>query len=257
MFKALPKRAASSHSSHSALSCNTFHALDFCAVTFLSTSSLVIQVRIFPGRGCCLAGPRCQGRCPAAPAHCSVLVCCLRHHCHPHPVSHPQPAHHFSLPTGVGKSCLLLQFTDKRFQPVHDLTIGVEFGARMINIDGKQIKLQIWDTVGLIGARGAPFGVERGRSKIWRQATRSTNPSSLPPPLHSPRLYRRVRNPLGPSHGPITEERLGRFWCTTLPGKGSSESHLAQASACPSLALGIFTPLITWDAQERDFQPPG
>lgn len=48
---------------------------------------------------------------------------------------------------GVGKSCLLLQFTDKRFQPVHDLTIGVEFGARMISIDGKQIKLQIWDTV--------------------------------------------------------------------------------------------------------------
>lgn len=29
----------------------------------------------------------------------------------------------------VGKSCLLLQFTDKRFQPVHDLTIGVEFGG--------------------------------------------------------------------------------------------------------------------------------
>ena len=47
----------------------------------------------------------------------------------------------------MGKSCLLLQFTDKRFQPVHDLTIGVEFGARMINIEGKQIKLQIWDTV--------------------------------------------------------------------------------------------------------------
>jgi hypothetical protein len=43
--------------------------------------------------------------------------------------------------TGVGKSCLLLQFTDKRFQPVHDLTIGVEFGARMITIDNKPIKL--------------------------------------------------------------------------------------------------------------------
>ena len=27
------------------------------------------------------------------------------------------------------------------------LSQGVEFGARMINIDGKQIKLQIWDTV--------------------------------------------------------------------------------------------------------------
>lgn len=49
--------------------------------------------------------------------------------------------------TGVGKSCLLLQFTDKRFQPVHDLTIGVEFGARRVTIDSKPIKLQIWDTV--------------------------------------------------------------------------------------------------------------
>ena len=48
---------------------------------------------------------------------------------------------------GVGKSCLLLQFTDKRFQPVHDLTIGVEFGSRMIRVDDKTIKLQIWDTV--------------------------------------------------------------------------------------------------------------
>jgi hypothetical protein len=49
---------------------------------------------------------------------------------------------------GVGKSCLLLQFTDKRFQPVHDLTIGVEFGARMITVDSRPVKLQIWDTVG-------------------------------------------------------------------------------------------------------------
>uniref|UniRef100_A0A453L2A4 Uncharacterized protein n=1 Tax=Aegilops tauschii subsp. strangulata TaxID=200361 RepID=A0A453L2A4_AEGTS len=49
---------------------------------------------------------------------------------------------------GVGKSCLLLQFTDKRFQPVHDLTIGVEFGQRMVTIGKKKIKLQIWDTAG-------------------------------------------------------------------------------------------------------------
>ena len=49
---------------------------------------------------------------------------------------------------GVGKSCLLLQFTDKRFRQQHDLTIGVEFGARTIQIDNKNIKLQIWDTAG-------------------------------------------------------------------------------------------------------------
>eukprot|EP01100_Stratorugosa_tubuloviscum_P011808 TRINITY_DN5365_c0_g2_i1.p1 TRINITY_DN5365_c0_g2~~TRINITY_DN5365_c0_g2_i1.p1 ORF type:complete len:204 (+),score=78.71 TRINITY_DN5365_c0_g2_i1:109-720(+) len=50
--------------------------------------------------------------------------------------------------TAVGKSCLLLQFTDERFQPVHDLTIGVEFGSRTVSIDTHQIKLQIWDTAG-------------------------------------------------------------------------------------------------------------
>ncbi|XP_077322987.1 ras-related protein Rab-2B isoform X1 [Lithobates pipiens] len=63
---------------------------------------------------------------------------------------------------GVGKSCLLLQFTDKRFQPVHDLTIGVEFGARMINIDGKPIKLQIWDTAGQESFRSITRSYYRG-----------------------------------------------------------------------------------------------
>ncbi len=49
--------------------------------------------------------------------------------------------------TCVGKSCFLLQFTDKRFQHIHDMTIGVEFGSRTIDLDNKHIKLQIWDTV--------------------------------------------------------------------------------------------------------------
>lgn len=48
---------------------------------------------------------------------------------------------------GVGKSCISLQFIDKKFRGKHEVTIGVEFGARMINIDSKNIKLQIWDTV--------------------------------------------------------------------------------------------------------------
>ncbi len=50
--------------------------------------------------------------------------------------------------TGVGKSCLLLQFVDRRFSAVHDLTIGVDFGSRVVDIDGERVKLQIWDTAG-------------------------------------------------------------------------------------------------------------
>lgn len=34
--------------------------------------------------------------------------------------------------TSVGKSCLLLQFTDKRFQFMHQTTIGVEFGSKLV-----------------------------------------------------------------------------------------------------------------------------
>eukprot|EP01002_Notosolenus_urceolatus_P010189 NODE_3681_length_895_cov_11.940898_g3063_i0.p1 GENE.NODE_3681_length_895_cov_11.940898_g3063_i0~~NODE_3681_length_895_cov_11.940898_g3063_i0.p1 ORF type:complete len:208 (+),score=34.13 NODE_3681_length_895_cov_11.940898_g3063_i0:224-847(+) len=64
--------------------------------------------------------------------------------------------------SGVGKSCLLLQFTDRRFEPVHDLTIGVEFGARMITIDNKQIKLQIWDTAGQESFRSITRSYYRG-----------------------------------------------------------------------------------------------
>uniref|UniRef100_K3X370 Uncharacterized protein n=1 Tax=Globisporangium ultimum (strain ATCC 200006 / CBS 805.95 / DAOM BR144) TaxID=431595 RepID=K3X370_GLOUD len=48
----------------------------------------------------------------------------------------------------VGKSSLLLQFTEQHFQPIHDLTIGVEFGAKLLNLDGRQVKLEIWDTAG-------------------------------------------------------------------------------------------------------------
>lgn len=64
--------------------------------------------------------------------------------------------------TGVGKSCLLLQFTDKRFRQDHDLTIGVEFGARYITLDGKQIKLQIWDTAGQESFRSITRSYYRG-----------------------------------------------------------------------------------------------
>ena len=64
--------------------------------------------------------------------------------------------------TAVGKSCLLLQFTDKRFQAIHDLTIGVEFGSRNVSLDGQEIKLQIWDTAGQEKFRSITHSYYRG-----------------------------------------------------------------------------------------------
>jgi Ras-related protein Rab-2A len=69
--------------------------------------------------------------------------------------------------SGVGKSCLLLQFTDKRFKNDHDLTIGVEFGSKVVSLGSENAKLQVWDTV-----PGTQAGQESFRS-ITRSYYRS------------------------------------------------------------------------------------
>lgn len=50
--------------------------------------------------------------------------------------------------SGVGKSCFLLQFTEGNFKEDHNVTIGVEYGAKIIKVNSQYIKLQIWDTAG-------------------------------------------------------------------------------------------------------------
>ena len=49
----------------------------------------------------------------------------------------------------VGKSSLLRYFTDGTFAEVSDPTVGVDFFARLVQVnDGTNIKLQLWDTAG-------------------------------------------------------------------------------------------------------------
>lgn len=48
--------------------------------------------------------------------------------------------------SGVGKSCLLLRFVDGSHRESYLSTIGVDFKIKTIRLDGKVIKLQIWDT---------------------------------------------------------------------------------------------------------------
>jgi Ras-related protein Rab-1A len=50
--------------------------------------------------------------------------------------------------SGVGKSSLLLRFTDRIFEYSHVSTIGVDFKIQTIQLDNKIIKMQIWDTAG-------------------------------------------------------------------------------------------------------------
>ena len=48
----------------------------------------------------------------------------------------------------VGKSALLRQFTEGRYTEQTEPTVGVDFSAKMMQIAGKQVKLQLWDTAG-------------------------------------------------------------------------------------------------------------
>ena len=48
----------------------------------------------------------------------------------------------------VGKSNLLLRYAHGQFKPEYQLTIGVEFGAKNIQIKNKVFRIQIWDTAG-------------------------------------------------------------------------------------------------------------
>jgi Ras-related protein Rab-1A len=50
--------------------------------------------------------------------------------------------------SAVGKSSLLLRFADGTFNDNYFTTIGVDFRFKTLNIDSKNIKLQIWDTAG-------------------------------------------------------------------------------------------------------------
>jgi len=50
--------------------------------------------------------------------------------------------------SGVGKSCLLLRFSEDSFAPSFITTIGIDYKIRTIELEGKKIKLQIWDTAG-------------------------------------------------------------------------------------------------------------
>ena len=49
---------------------------------------------------------------------------------------------------GVGKTCLLRQFTQGSFEAKHTPTIGVDFQNKTVNCGGDTIRLQIWDSAG-------------------------------------------------------------------------------------------------------------
>ncbi|KAH3744213.1 GTP-binding protein yptV1 [Pelomyxa schiedti] len=67
---------------------------------------------------------------------------------------------------GVGKSCLLLRFSDNMYSDTYISTIGVDFKVRTIQVDSTIIKLQIWDTAGQERFRTITSSYYRGAQGI-------------------------------------------------------------------------------------------
>lgn len=50
--------------------------------------------------------------------------------------------------SGVGKSNILLRYSEGKFVENYMMTIGINYVYKVINVQGTKIKLQIWDTAG-------------------------------------------------------------------------------------------------------------
>ena len=67
---------------------------------------------------------------------------------------------------GVGKSSMLLRFTDDTFDEALQSTIGVDFKVKMMAAREKRIKMTIWDTAGQERFRTLTSSYYRGAQGI-------------------------------------------------------------------------------------------
>ncbi len=50
--------------------------------------------------------------------------------------------------SGVGKTNILSRYINDKFFLAQNTTIGIEFSSKIIEIEGTQVKAQLWDTAG-------------------------------------------------------------------------------------------------------------
>jgi len=68
--------------------------------------------------------------------------------------------------SGVGKSCLLLRYTENSFSESFISTIGVDFKIKKVVLNDRNVKLQLWDTAGQERYRTIVASFYRGANGI-------------------------------------------------------------------------------------------
>ncbi|MCA9918488.1 MAG: GTP-binding protein [Anaerolineales bacterium] len=78
----------------------------------------------------------------------------------------------------VGKTSLIRQYCEGRFEQSRVATIGVDFQTKTVEIQGHTVKLSIWDMAGQIHFQSVRTGLYRG-SRTAALVHDITNPESL------------------------------------------------------------------------------
>lgn len=69
--------------------------------------------------------------------------------------------------SGVGKTCVLYRFSDEAFYSDFMPTIGIDFKIKTVELYGKRIRLQLWDTSGQEKFRTITHSYYRGALGIF------------------------------------------------------------------------------------------
>jgi Ras-related protein Rab-18 len=93
--------------------------------------------------------------------------------------------------SGVGKSSILLRFTDGEFDDEQPVTIGVDFRQRRLNLQGTECALTLWDTAGQEKFRSLTSSYYRGTHGVCLvyDSTSRTSFENLERWLDEARLY--------------------------------------------------------------------
>ena len=68
--------------------------------------------------------------------------------------------------SGVGKSNILLRYTEGKFAENYLVTIGMNYAYKIVEVGGVKLKLQIWDTAGQERFRGITKSYYKGANAV-------------------------------------------------------------------------------------------
>lgn len=163
-------------------------------------------------------------------------------------ISHMEPSYDYLFKvliignSGVGKTALLLRYTDGVFNPEFHTTIGVDFKISTVDIDGKLVKMQLWDTAGQDRFRNIVASYYRGAHGVimvydvtdtesftsiraWHDETKVHLQANVPKLLVGNKVDEAGRT-VTSDEGQQLAEQLGMEWMET---SAKSEFHVKEA----------------------------